>query len=111
MSTNPHNERKLRFANLQPLNLNTRVGQAIVNGGFRAGDWDDLVAGFRERLKRERNVLKEKNRSFSTDNRVLERCAELGLSMDQVQQLAAQDGCSIFYLLGLDPQTLEPLRS
>lgn len=111
MCTNPPNKPKPRFANPQPLNFGTRVGQKIVHGGFRVGDWDNSFAGLGERLKREKVSLEEKNRSLCADTRVLERCVEVGLSMGQVQQLAARAGCDILYLLGLNPQTLKPLSS
>lgn len=111
MSTKPPDKSKPRFANPQPLNLETRVGYTIVNDGFKIGDWDNLFAGLEERLKREKKSLEEKNRSSYADARVLERCAELGLSMEQVQQLASRAMCNILYLLALDSQTLKPLSS
>ncbi|WP_281913443.1 hypothetical protein [Massilia varians] len=111
MSTKPLDKRKLRFANPQPLNLDSRVGQTTVNDGFIVGDWDRLFTGLERQLKRQRNSLAEKNRFLHADPQILKRCAELSLSTDQVQQLAVLDGCSISYLLGLDPHTLEPLRS
>ncbi|WP_292042170.1 hypothetical protein [Massilia sp. UBA6681] len=109
MSTNPTKKRKLRFANPQPLNPDTRIGHTIVDGGFRVGDWDHLFTGLGKRLKRERISLEEKARSLDASNQILERCAELGLSIDQVQQLAGKDEQDILYILGLDPQTLKPL--
>lgn len=111
MGTNPPNKRKLRFADPQPLNFDTRVGHAIVDGGFRVGDWNNFFVGLEERLKHERDALEEKNRSTCAGTQVLERCAKLGLSLDQAQQLAARGGHDILYVLGLDPQTMCPLRS
>jgi hypothetical protein len=66
MSVNKPDKCKLRFANPQPLNLDTRVGHTIVDGGFRAGDWDNLFAGVGERLKREKDSLDEKTGSLCT---------------------------------------------
>lgn len=111
MSTNPSEKRKLRFANPQILNPDTRVGYTIVNGGFRAGDWNNLFNGLGERLKREKISLEEKDRSLHVDTQIVKRCAELGLSMEQVQQMAARDKHDILYVLGLDLQTLKPLSS
>lgn len=45
------------------------------------------------------------------DAAILQRCADLGLSLDQVQQLAARSGHDIPHVLRLDPRTMQPLRS
>lgn len=69
MSKNLPKNRKLRFANPQPLNLDTLVGRTIVDGGFKVSDWDNLFGGLEERLKRERNALEEKDMCLYSDAR------------------------------------------